>query len=74
MLNARVDHKCKFAIEVIENFMKYDWDNKEYWEKKALWIGEVQEFELGRSAMIAMNTGRNKMTTRVIKTVGEIER
>ena len=42
--------------------------------KKALWIGEVQEFELGRSAMIAMNTGRNKMTTRIIKTVGEIER
>ena len=36
MLNARVDHKCKFAIEVIENFMKYDWDNKEYWEKSPM--------------------------------------
>ena len=72
MLNAKVNHKCNFAKIVIEEFLKYEWKNKHVWDEKDLWVGDVQGFELGRTAMMAMNKGRNAMSTRVIKTVGEL--
>jgi hypothetical protein len=70
MIGAKVNHKCQFAKDVIDKFMEHDWDNKSCWNIPKLWIGEHEEYQLGRTALIAMSLGRNSMSNRVTKTVG----
>ena len=70
MIGAKVNHKCQFAKDVIDKFMEHDWDNKNCWNIPKLWIGEHEEYQLGRNALIAMSLGRKSVSNRVTKTLG----
>jgi len=74
MIAAGINHHCAFGKEVMDEFLKGNWPDSQHWNtpdyRKKLWNGELKEFQLGKSAMLAMKCSRNTFTSRVVATTG----